>query len=205
MSSANTTAGFQNLPVQAITTGTETALLVPASGTFGSGLPSPVLAAGAGLFVGFPPDIAGSIYDGHPFVVSVFGKVTTGASSTFLPKLYQVPGAIALAGTSATVANDNIQITSAAPATVATTTSSFSIQAQFLWDSTSKVLTGQVLSYQVAGVNVAPNSGTAGTYVATTTKTGVALGDLNFIVSFLFGTANAANAVQITEFVIDRA
>ena len=93
MASPATTAGYQNIPAQIITTTTETALLVPAQGVY-AGLPSPTLAAGAGLAIGFPPDITGSIYDGHPFIVSLVGKVTTGGAITFLPKIYQVPASV---------------------------------------------------------------------------------------------------------------
>lgn len=207
MASVNSTVGFQNLPAQSITTGTETALLVPASGTFGSGLPSPTLAAGAGLFVGFPPDIVGGIYDGHPFLVSIIGKITTGASLTFKPSLYQVPATIVAAGTSATLANDHAVLVGAATSSGAAGTQNFILQTQFLWDSTSKQLTGFVTAYQIAGVNLivgTPNGTTAGTLQATTVLSTVGVGDLNFIPSFIFGTANAANAVTITEFLIDR-
>jgi hypothetical protein len=203
MASVNTTVGYQNLPAQVISTGTETALLVPAQGLY-AGLPSPTLTAGAGLAIGFPPDIAGGIYDGHPFVVSLFGKVTTGGSLTFLPNIYQVSAATLLAGTQATLANDHVVVTTTAT-TVATTTVNFSIQAQFIWDSTSKILGGQVLSAAIKGVNIVANGGTVSTQPATTIVTAVGISDLNFIPSFTFGTANAANSVQVTEFVIDRA
>lgn len=207
MANLNSTAGYQNLPAQAITTATETTLLVPASGNFGSGLPSPVLLAGAGLFIGFNPDIAGGIYDGHPFIVSLIGKVTTGTTSTFAIKLYEVPGAIATAGTSATVANDHV-VVSLAATSVASATQNFIVQAQFLWDSSSKILNGSVLSAMINGVNIAANSGgTTGLLTPTTSLSSPAVGisDLNFIPSFTFATANAGNAVTITEFLIDRA
>jgi hypothetical protein len=202
MASVNTTAGYQNIPAQSIAVSTETALLVPAQGVF-PGLPSPTLAAGTGLVIGFPPDIIGSIYDGHPFVVSLVGKATTAGSYNFTPKIYQVPQAIVLAGTQTTLANDHVQVSLAATA-IATTTVNFSVSAQFLWDSTSLILNGFVTSAQINGVNIVANAGTVGTLVATTQQTGVGIKDLNFMPTFTFGTAGA-NSVQVTEFVIDRA
>lgn len=203
MASVNTTAGFQNIPAQLITGTSETTLLVPAQGVY-AGLPSPTLAAGAGLAIGFPPDITGAIYDGHPFVVSLIGKVTTGASLTFLPKIYQVAASVIAAGTQSTVSNDHVTVALAATSSGAAATQNFIVQAQYLWDSTSKALTGQVISAQINGVNIAANAGTAGTFVATSVIATVGINDLNFIPSFTFGTANAANSVTVTEFVIDR-
>lgn len=203
MASNNSTAGFQNIPAQLITTGTETALLVPAQGVY-AGLPSPTLAAGVGLAIGFPPDITGSIYDGHPFLVTLAGKFTTGASLTVLPKIYQVPASVIAAGTQGTVSNDHVTVALAATSSGAAATQNFIIQAQYLWDSTSKILNGFVTAAQINGVNIAPNAGTAGTLVATTAITTVGITDLNFMPSFTFGTANAANSVTVTEFFIDR-
>lgn len=202
MANQNTFALWQNLPSQAIAVSTETALTVPAVGNF-STLPSPLLAAGSGLFVGVNPDIVGSELDGHPFAVRLVGKATTAGSYTFLPKIYQVPQSIVLAGTQGTVSNDHVVVALAATS-IATATQNFLVEAEFLWDSTSKILNGFVTSAQINGVNIAPNSGTAGTLVATTQITSVGINDLNFIPSFTFGTAGA-NSVQVTELSISRA
>ncbi len=202
MANQNTFAIWQNLPAQSIAVSTETALVVPATGSF-STLPSPVLAAGVGLFVGVNPDIVGGELDGHPFGVRLVGKATTAGSYTFLPKIYQVPQSIVLAGTQGTVANDHVVAALAATA-IATATQNFLIEAEFLWDSTSKILNGYLTAAQINGVNIAPNAGTAGTLVATTQITSVGINDLNFIPSFTFGTAGA-NSVQVTELSISRA
>lgn len=202
MANANTTVEFVTLPSQGVTTTTETALLVPASGY--PTLPSPTFAAGAGLTIGVPTDIAGSVFDGHAFKVRVVGKVTTGGAITVQPKLYQVPGTIIAQGTQGTVANDNVTVSLAAT-TVSTTTVNFIVEAQYLWDSTTKKLNGFVTVAQIGGVNVAANSGTAGTFVATTAVSSVGITDLNFLPTFTFGTANAANAILVTEFALDRA
>lgn len=204
MANVNTFAGIYNLPAQVISSGTETALLVPASGY--PGYPSPTFTAGSGFPIQFIDTVAGSLAnDGHPFVVRLAGKVTTGASSTLVVNLYQVPGAIVSAGTSATLSNDHVVVTNAASAAIATTSNNFLVEAQFMWDSVSQKLNGNVLFALIAGANVAPNSGTAGTGVVTTALTTVTAADLNFIPSFTFGTANAANSVTVAEFTLDRA
>jgi hypothetical protein len=202
MSSVNTTVQLVNLPSQAISVNTEKALAVPAQGIY-PGYPSPAFAAGVGFALGVPADVAGAFYDGHPFLVTLAGLATTAGSYTFLPKLYQVPGSIIAAGTQGTVGNDHAVVALAATS-IATATQNFFVQAQFLWDSTSKILNGFVTAAQINGVNIAPNSGTAGTLVATTQVTSVGIGDINFMPSFTFGTAGT-NSVQVTEFSIDRA
>jgi hypothetical protein len=207
MANVNSGNGFQNLPAQVIAVSTETALLVPAVSTY-PGLPSPTLPAAAGLFISPNPDIVGSIVDGHPFKVRVAGKVFTGGSYTFLCNLYTVPASIVAAGTQATLSGDTVVVTNAASSAF-TGASNFIVEAEFLWDSTSKFLTGIVTTSQVNGVNIAPNSGTAGTMVATTKSTLVytspnIINVLNFMPSFTFGTAAATNAVTVTEFLIDR-
>jgi hypothetical protein len=205
MSNANTSLIWNDLPVQTLTTGTETALLVPTSAQNYGTLPSPAFAAGAGLTLGWPPDInpGAAAYDGHPFKVRVAGRATTAGSYTFQFKLYEVPGSIIAAGTQATLSNDHV-VVSLAATTIATATDNFLVEAEFFWDSTTKALTGFVTAAQIEGVNIAPNSGTAGTNVATTVVTSVTSADLNFIPSVTFGTAGA-NSFQITEFAIDRA
>lgn len=207
MANQNSVAGFYSLPAQSITGTTETALVVPAAGNY-SLLPSPAHGAGNGLWIGAPADIQYGEFDGHPFKVRVAGKVHTGGSITFLCNLYYVPSAIASADTAGTLSNDTAVVTNAASSAFSGD-ANFLVEAEFLWDSTSKKLNGFVTSSQVNGANVAPNSGSAGTNVATTQVSttytaGSAVSLLNFIPSFTFGTGNAANSVTVTEFVIDR-
>jgi hypothetical protein len=208
MANQNTVVGFPSgLFVQSITSTTETALTVPATAGIFPGLPSPVSPAGAGLDIQVPTDVQFGELDGHPFKIRVAGKVFTGAALTFLPKLYYVPAAVAASATSGTLTNDSVVV--ALAATSVTGASNFVVEAEFLWDSTSKILGGFVTSAQIGGVNIVANSGTAGTNVATTAITttytaGTPVSLLNFIPSFTFGTANAANTVQVTEFVVDR-
>jgi hypothetical protein len=202
MANVNSTAGFYNLPAQAITVNTEVALKVPASGY--PSLPSPLLASGVGLPVIFPADIAGSMSnDGHSFVVRVAGKAHTAASYTLVVNLYQVPASIIAAGSQATVGNDHAVITNAASAGFSGD-QNFLVEGRFIWDSVSGALNGFVTAAIVAGANVAPNSGTAGTLVVTSAQSSVKQADLNFMPTFTFGTANAANSITVTELVIDR-
>ena len=201
---ANTTVLWRDLPAQAITTTTETALLVPTSTQNYGVLPSPTLPAGTGLYLGLPADLAlNPTYDGSPFKVRLCGLITTAGSYTATVKLYQVPGTIAAAQTAATLANDNSVFALAATSSGGAGTQNFTVEAEFLWDSTTKALHGYMTAAQINGVNIAVNSGTAGTMVATTAISNLGLKDMNFIPSFTFGTAGA-NSIQITEFAIDR-
>jgi hypothetical protein len=198
MANVNSSFGVYNVPAQVITGTTETALKVPASGY--SGYPSPVFAAAAGLCISAP----GGVFDGHPFVVRMVGKAHTGASLTLTPKLYQVPNSIVAAGTQATVGNDHV-VAAMAASSAFSGDGNFVLECVFLYDSTSGALNGQTSFAQINNVVNAVNSGTAGVCTATTQVTSVGTNDLWFMPTFTFGTANAANSVQIVEFAIDAA
>lgn len=191
MSNVNTFEAFFNLPAQIVTVNTATPLVVPAQGVY-PGLPSPALVAGAGLYLGITDTVAGNMtIDGHPIAVRISGKVTTGASSTFLPSIYL--------GTSATLASNTTLGVGVASSAIATTTANFVIEAVFIWDSVSTKLNGYYTQI-VNGV-----VGNAGALTATTPTTVASLSSMNFIPTFTFGTANSANSVTIAEFAIDRA
>lgn len=198
----NSMVGFQNLPAQSITVNTATALLVPAQGLTTS-LPSPTLVAGSGLYLSAPQDVAGSELDGHPFKVRVAGKIFTGAASTFTTILYQVPASIIAAGTVSTLANDNSFVSSGVSASV-TGAANFILEAEAIWDSTTQKLTGFITTSFVSNAITANVLGSAGTSVAVAYASATGVNGLNFIPSFTFATANAANTVTVTEFVIDR-
>lgn len=205
MSNVNTFAGYQDLPAQVISTAaTPTALLVPATGY--STLPSPALPAGVGLYVGVEQDVtSGGTFDANKFVVRVQGKLFTGAASTFTMGLYQVPAAIAAAGTQSTAANDPILLNMTAASAAITGASNFVFEAELLWDSTSNLLVGYANAVLVNGILQVVNTATAGTIGVSTPRTLTGAADLKFIPFFSFGTANAANSVTVTEFAIDRA
>lgn len=203
MSNVNTINGWYNLPAQVVSSGTETTLAVPATGLYPS-LPSPVFAAGNGLSAGINADLSANMtYGGHPFRVRVVGRLNTGVSSTVTLKLYQVPGSIVSAGTSGTVANDNVVVALTASSAF-TGAANFVVEAEFIWDSVSGKLNGVVTLASVNNTITVANGGTAGVLTATTQVSGAGLGDMNFIPSVTFGTANAANSITVTEFVIDR-
>jgi hypothetical protein len=198
MSNSNTTVGFINLPAQSITTGTATALLVPAfSANYGT-LPSPALAAGAGLYVEVPNDIAtGSTnWDGHQFRVRVVGVVLSGTTGTFAVNVQL--------GQSSTAANNTSLFTVTSASITGSTTAPFhfEVEATLLWDSTTATLTG-FCSGQFNGAAPIAN---AATTVLNSSSTPVApsMATLSFIPFFTFGTGNAANTVTIKEFLIER-
>jgi hypothetical protein len=127
-------------------------------------------------------------YDGHPFTVRVAGKAFVAATaSTFTPTLKL--------GTSNVSAN-NTALANATKASGSTTAAAlnFWLEAEFIWDSVSQSL-GGVASGVVGGLLLAPTVITAQTVLP---------GALNFIPSFAFSVANAANTVTVTEFLIDR-
>lgn len=194
MSNMNSFLGYQNLPAQTITTGTDTPLLVPAQGLY-STLPSPVFAAGAGLYVGLTGDVINNAtYDGHPFTVRVAGKAFIAGTGTLAVTLKL--------GTSATSSsNTTLANATKVGASVTATAQNFWLEGEFMWDSVSQSLTG-VASGVVGGLLLAQIVITAQQVTnpnATTPAT------LNFIPSFTFSSANAGNTVTVTEFLIDRA
>jgi len=212
MANANTSSEWNALPAQAITVNTESALTVPTVAQNYGVLPSPALpvlnAAGTanGLTLGIPPDIAGSVYDGHAFKVRLAGKAKTGTSATLTIKLYEATAACVAATTAAALSTGtSVVLSAAASGAIATTTANFLVEATFIWDSTSKILNGYLNAAQVAGAAVAVNSGTVSTAVVTTPVASLGITDLNFIPSFTFSSANAGNSVTLTEFAIDRA
>ena len=196
MSNANSSVGFQNLPAQVITTGSATALLVPSSTTNYGTLPSPALAAGTGLYISIPPDIAtgASDWDGHQFKVRLVGLVTTGTSSTFKVDMYL--------GTSKTAASDSALTSSSASSAISTATVNFAYEYTFLWDSVSLNLNGTFGFY----INDVLTGSVATTQITATTSpvNSSLLANLSFIPFFTFGTGNAANSVTIKEFLIER-
>lgn len=206
MANVNSSAGWSNLPVQSIVTGTETALVVPAA-TLYQGLPSPTLAAGVGLPLILDPDAQtnnptattptyiNSSIDGKTFRVRLTFLVTTGGAFTLIPRLYRVSASTIAAGTQGTLANDSVLAVGATFTAGAAGTFNYTQEFTFLWDSSSAILNGYFNSLA---------NGTFTGSAATTQRTAVAYPDINFIPSFIFGTANAANAIQVKEFLFEK-
>jgi len=198
MANVNSSNGWSGLPAQSITTTTETTLLVPAASAQYGVLPSPVFAAGVGLYLALDPDYqsgnpqassptySNSSVDGKQFRIRIVGLVTVGASSTFVCKLYQ--------GTSSTTSNDSVVAASASYTITTASTINFVVESNFLWDSVSSKLNG----WFFGDVN---NTFTGA--AAITSLTGLSVTSLQFIPSFTFGTSNAANTVTVKEFLVE--
>lgn len=204
MSQQNTIAGFFNLP-QIPNPGTtaEFVYKVPAAGVY-PGLPSPTMAAAAGLcFAVDPGDVAGSAtsspspMDGRPFKIRVSGKYNSHTAQNMTVKIYQVPLSIFNAGTQATVGNDNVAVATTALA-AGGTANNFDIVAKLLWDSGSLVLNANLLQESTIG-------GTAATAAAQTPVTAVAATGLIFMVSFTLSAGTAADLIGPFDFVAERA
>jgi hypothetical protein len=187
MANVNTFAGIYNF-TQGFTTATETTLQVPAAAGTYPGLPSPTLAAGAGLYIQPSPDITGSELDGHPFRVRISGVVTNGASDSLTVKLYL--------GTSSTTTS-NTAIVGWTQAAATTANYPFIAEATLIWDSTSTKIWG-TLDQLFNGVYVAVTTS------GVTTTTVSSISGLQFIPSFTFATANASNSILIREFTLER-
>ena len=197
MANVNSKQGFVTLPAQSVT-GAFSTLLVPAASALYQGLPSPVFAAGAGLYLNVAPDYQSSnpnassptyvndSVDGRQFKIRVVGLVTVAASSTFQVSLYQ--------GSSSTSSSDTLIAISASYTITTASTINFVFQNDLLWDSTSAKLNGWFLS-DVNNVY----TGAA----AITAITSLSVTNLNFIPAFTFGTSNAGNTVTIKEFLVE--
>jgi hypothetical protein len=206
MSNQNTVAGFYNIPAQVITVTTETALLVPAAGVY-AGLPSPVLPAASGLTVSPSPDIVGvgSTLDLRRFNVRLSGKIANPGGGNVTVKMYQVPfaslGVISAAGSVTSAGapgSGDVAVTTFTALTTPANPSSFEYEVDLLWSATVNRIDGFMQGI-AAGTLLAP------TVISAPVTSGVTLANaLNFLPSFTFATGNAANSIQISEFVIER-
>lgn len=195
MANVNSSQGWVSLPAQTIPGTSATALLVPASTAQYQGLPSPIFAAGAGLYLQLDPNYqssnpyassptyVNSSVDGRPFLLRVVGVVTVAASSTFVCGVYN--------GTSSTLTNDTL-IAASASYTITTASSiNFIMDIDLLWDSVSSKLNGQFSS----NVN---NTFTGG--AAITSISSLSVTNLSFIPAFTFGTNAGTATVTVKEF-----
>lgn len=197
MANVNSKQGFVSLPAQSVT-GAFSTLLVPAASALYQGLPSPVFAAGAGLYVNVAPDYQSSnpnatsptyvndSVDGRQFKIRVVGIATLAAASTFQVSLYN--------GSSSTSSSDTLIAISASYTVTTASTVNFVFENNLIWDSTSAKLNGWFKS----DVN---NTFTAD--AAITAVTSLSVTNLNFIPAFTFGTSNAGNTVTVKEFLVE--
>lgn len=210
MARQDTSVGIYNYP-QTVAVTTETPLLAPsASGVYPS-LPSPefplsTTSLPTGMFIGIPADIAGSVYDGHPFEVLLALKATSTATTNFLVSLYNAKQSSFSAGSGAGTAGGytlgtlgtgctKIVPNTATAGLTASQSINYLLKAQFIWDSTTKILSYLTSNTWLNGASVAANSPVNATTVAIT--------DLNFIPSFTCASA-ATTTITVTEFVINR-
>lgn len=207
MARVDTSVGIYNFP-QTVAVTSETPLLVPSASGVYPGLPSPEFPLStssnpAGLFVGIPSDIAGSVYDGHPFEVSISLVASSTATTNFLVSLYNAKNstfASGPGGSGYTLATLGTGCTKVIPGTAtagltATQPINYILKAQFLWDSTTKILSYLTSTCFLNGASVAANS--------PVNATSVGLTDLNFIPSFTIASA-ATTTISVREFVINR-
>lgn len=94
---------------------------------------------------------SGSILEKRVFELLFAGTITTGAASTVTAKIYGVPSAIIIAGTSGTLGND-VALSTSGAITQNTTTAPFVVKGtNMIYDSTSGKMTGKIES-QINGV-----------------------------------------------------
>jgi hypothetical protein len=176
------------------------------------GFPSPLFPLSTStypvaLFLTPSPDIAGSVFDGHPFEIKFAAKFTTTASLNVTLNLYQVTNAVLTSGITSTTYAGLVQASPSVSgltklvtgsATAANSTSgTITFSQQYTWDSTSKLLgiNTTAVTYQ-KGVSISNTQSAA-------TVASLAATDLNFIPTFTFSAAGVS-VFNITEFVIDR-
>ena len=207
--------GIQNYVVtpSQYTAGSEQVLYAPLAAGVNPGFPSPIFPLSTStypvaVFITPSPDIAGSVFDGHPFEIRFAAKFTTGGTCSINMNMYQVTNAVLTAGvtnasytalTQASPSGTGITKLVTTAATAANTTSgTLTYNQQYTWDSTSKLLainnTATVYQKGVVNGTITQSAPTVASLAAT---------DLNFIPSFTFAT-NVPTVFTVTEFVLVR-
>ncbi len=209
MARQDTSYGYPNFNYsQVVAVTTETALLAPSASGVSPYFPSPEFPLSTttyptGVFVGIPADIAGSVFDGHPFEVVLSFTASSTATTNTLVNLYNAKassfsgGPAASSYTLATLGTGCTKVlTGTATANLTSSvTINYVMKTQFLWDSLTKILSWAGTTQYQNGVLI--------TNAANANATTVAITDLNFIPSFTFASA-ATTTVNIKEFVINR-
>jgi len=212
MSRQDTVAGFQNysVPLSLYDT-SERVLYAPLVST--PGFQSPIFPLSTSTYpvaayVTPSPDIAGSVYDGHPFEIKIAIKFTTTGSTNILLNFYQVTNAVLTSGITSTTYAGLVQATPSVSgltklvtgtATAANTTSgTLTFSQQYSWDSTSKLLAinTTAVTYQ-KGVAISNTQSAA-------TVASLAQVDLNFLPSFTLSTNTNVSVLTVTEFSLNR-
>ena len=215
MSKQDTSYGIENYVVtpSQYTAGSEQVLYAPLAAGVNPVFPSPLFPLSTStypvaVYIAPSPDIAGSVFDGHPFQIKFAAKFTTAASASITLNLYQVTNSVLTSGitsatygtlTQASPAGTGITTLVTGTATAANTTSgTLTFVQEYTWDSVSKLL----------GINTTASTYQKGVTVSNTqthaTVTSLNFNDLNFLPSLTFTTA-LPTVFNITEFVINRA
>ena len=214
MARNDTSFGLQNYVVtpSQYTAGSEQVLYAPLASGVNPNFPSPLFPLSTStypvaVYIAPSPDIAGSVFDGHPFEIKFAAKFTTAASASITLNMYQVSGSVLTSGITSTTYGT---LTQASPSgtgitklvtgtsTAANTTSgTITFSQQYAWDSVSKLLAinTTAITYQ-KGVAISNTQSAA-------TVASLAFTDLNFIPTFTFTTA-LPTVFTVTELVINR-
>ncbi len=209
MARQDTVAGYPAFNyAQTVAVTTEVALLAPSASGVSPYFPSPEFPLSTttyptGVFVGVSPDIAGSVFDGHPFEVVLSFVASSSATTNTLVNLYNAKASTFAGGPAAssyTLATLGTGCTKVVTGTATANLTSavkinYIMKASFLWDSTTSILSWTGTTQYQNGVIVANAANANATAVAAT--------DLNFIPSFTFAST-ATTVVTIKEFVINR-
>ena len=214
MARNDTSFGLQNYVVtpSQYTAGSEQVLYAPLATGVNPSFPSPLFPLSTAtypvaVYITPSPDIAGSVFDGHPFEIKFAAKFTTAASASLTLNLYQVTSAVLTSGITSTTYAGLVQASPSVSgltklvtgtSTAANTTSgTLTFSQQYAWDSTSKLLAinTAATTYQ-KGVSISNTQSAA-------TVSSLAFTDLNFLPTFTFTTA-LPTVFTVTEFVIDR-
>jgi hypothetical protein len=214
MARQDTSVGYYNYPVATTTSTAEQIVLAPTASGVYPGFPSPLFPLStstypAALILSVPPDIALSeSWDGHPFEVTVAGRLTTSATSNFTLNMRNVTYAASYGATPSGSAYKAASTSGTGVTTLLTGTATavgtggasinFVMKSQWIWDSVSKTLAAAstATTYQL---------GTSITTTATNaTVTSLGSTDLNFTLGVTYSSATAAGALTLTEWVINR-
>ena len=193
---------------QVIAVTSATPLLAPTASGVSPYFPSPEFPLSTttyptGVFVGVSPDIAGSVFDGHPFEVVLSFTASSTATTNILVDLWNAKastfagGPAASSYTLATLGTGCTHIVTgtATAGLTSSVTINYIMRAQFLWDSLTKILSWTGTTQYQNGVIVANAANANATSVAAT--------DLNFIPAFTLASA-ATTTINFKEFVINR-
>lgn len=184
MPNANTVGGVQNFPAYNTNNTTATAIPFISGGT-----------KRAQCVIAPRADITGpgSLFDGHVFKVRATGIVTTSGTLNSTTQLYWD----ANTNTNLTTFTSDVTIATTGAVSLATATSNFALEAVLQWDSTSQLVYGYYTSV-MKGLLTAP------TVITNITANPASIALLRFFLVQTWGTANAANAITVNEFVIEQ-